>query len=211
MADTVGSAVAQLQHYTPTDPFSQVLELEQIATAILQNQPLVLPGPLQTEAYAAAVLSAVTGNSPDHPELLERLEVRMARRRALVDRLDGVSPPTFVVVTDEVVLRRPIGGPAVMREQLDDLREFITRYSGRVQFAVLPLARGAHRGLGGAFEIFERDAAVPIVYLESGELDSITTDPAEARRYQGCMQSLMSQASVDEDVLAIIDRIRADL
>jgi transcriptional regulator with XRE-family HTH domain len=125
-------------------------------TRRLRNFELVVvPGLLQTEAYARAVLRTRVGATVE--ELDEAVAARLERQRIL----DRERPPQLWVLIDEAVLRRPVGGAEVMAEQLGFLA--FTARRPHIVLQVIPLAAGAHEGMrGGAFVLadFEDDASL---------------------------------------------------
>ncbi|GHE32983.1 transcriptional regulator [Streptosporangium violaceochromogenes] len=151
--------------------FRTWLEIEGEADAIRSWEPLLLPGLLQTEDYARAVISGKPGATPDQVE--EALTVRMARQKLF----QRSNPPMYWAVIDEGVLRRPIGGPAVMRHQLEHLLEVLE--SPRVSLQVVPFDLGATTGLSGAFAIAQLRGAPDTVYLESAGTGQVTDRPEE--------------------------------
>jgi transcriptional regulator with XRE-family HTH domain len=101
-------------------------------------EPLLVPGLLQTENYARAVLRTRVGDTDD--EIEEMVSARLGRQALLArDR-----PPTLWVIIDEGVLRRPVGGADVMREQLGHLAEAARRPN--VVLHAVPAAVGAYEG-----------------------------------------------------------------
>jgi len=139
--------------------FREWAGVEQEATALRGFQPLYVPGLLQTEAYARAVLSG--------PGLLsaEEIEQQVTARLDRQEILTRDKPPLLTAVVDESVLRRPIGGPVVMREQLLHLVKVGTTLS-RVRIHVVPLSVGAYAGLDGPFVIATPPVGEPVVYFE---------------------------------------------
>ncbi|HLI42594.1 MAG TPA: helix-turn-helix transcriptional regulator [Streptosporangiaceae bacterium] len=134
---------------------------------------VVVPGLLQTEAYARAILSTRVGATRD--EIDEGVAARMRRQRVL----DREHPPELWSILDEGVLRRPVGGPEVMREQLGHLAGMARRPHVVVQ--VIPVAVGSHLGLsGGAFAIADFDDAAPVAYQDTAVSGQIIEDAAEA-------------------------------
>jgi transcriptional regulator with XRE-family HTH domain len=110
----------------------------------------LIPPPLQTEAYARALL----GHKRDIDKLVQ---ARLARQAEIMDR---DTPPTVWLLLDEGALERIIGGPAVMREQLAHLLH--AAELPHVTVRVNPKSAGAHPGLDGTFQIFSlpgREAA----------------------------------------------------
>lgn len=136
-------------------------------------EPLVVPGLLQTEAYARAILSTRMGATRE--ELDEAVAGRLERQRIL----DRKHPPELWVILDEAVLRRPVGGPDVTQDQLVRLVEAGQRPNIAIQ--VIPFGAGAHEGLrGGAFVVADFDtAAAPIAYQDAASSGQIIEDAAE--------------------------------
>ncbi|MEV5737546.1 MULTISPECIES: helix-turn-helix transcriptional regulator [unclassified Streptomyces] len=136
-------------HDVLPDWFSLYVSLEGAARIVRSYEPHFVPGLLQTEAYARAVLEAGTiGQSG--PESIERhVSLRMARQR-LLERDD---PPHLWVIMDETVLRRPVSvDAAVMRDQLDRLLEYADR--DRVTLQLAEFAAGPHPGTYAPFTLF---------------------------------------------------------
>jgi transcriptional regulator with XRE-family HTH domain len=134
-------------------------------------QPLLIPGLLQTEQYAWAVIQAGRADSPDDAQ--RRVMARMARR-TLLSRPDA---PQLDALIDEAALRRPVGGPDVMCEQLREL----LRPRPNVSIRIVPFRAGVHPGLEGGFVLldFPPDTSFPTeVYAESiaGDLYPESTD-----------------------------------
>ncbi|RAJ68709.1 helix-turn-helix protein [Streptomyces sp. Amel2xB2] len=127
--------------------FSAFVSLESESHVIRAYEPHYVPGLLQTEAYARAVLRA---GMPHVPEEELRRQVALRRERQAV--LERDEPPMLWVVMDETVLRRGIGGPEVMREQIDALIEAGRRPKVRLQ--VMPFSVGPHSAMYGPFHLF---------------------------------------------------------
>jgi transcriptional regulator with XRE-family HTH domain len=141
--------------------FQSYLGLESAASLIRTYELQFVPGLLQTAEYARAVITL------GHPgiseeELERRIEVRRLRQ-ANLSRPDG---PQLWVVIDEAALRRPIGGPAVMRAQIDALVKAASMPN--VQLQVIPFLSGGHAATGGPFTIlrFAERELPDVVYLE---------------------------------------------
>ena len=136
-------------HDVLPDWFSMYVSLEGAATLIRSYEPHFVPGLLQTEDYARAVLEAGTIGQTG-PETIERhVSLRMARQR-LLERPD---PPHLWVIMDETVLRRPVSiRGEVMREQLDKLLEFTER--DRVTLQLAEFKDGPHPGTYAPFTLF---------------------------------------------------------
>jgi transcriptional regulator with XRE-family HTH domain len=142
--------------------FFQFLEYEAAASIIRNFEPLLVPGLLQTEDYAAAATRGLSGRSAEEPSD-SLLELRM-RRQDLLDRLD---PPLLFFILDEAAVRRVVGGKAVMHSQLRHLVDMADRPN--VTIEVISFGVGIHPGMAGPFVIHEfPDAADDdVLYLES--------------------------------------------
>ncbi|NUO43310.1 MAG: helix-turn-helix domain-containing protein [Streptomyces sp.] len=136
-------------HDVLPDWFSLYVSLEGAARIIRSYEPHFVPGLLQTEAYARAVMEAGT-IAQAGPETVERhVSLRMARQQ-LLERPD---PPHLWVIMDETVLARPVGqGGEVMREQLDKLLEFAER--DRITLQIAEFTAGPHPGTYAPFSLF---------------------------------------------------------
>lgn len=155
------SAPAWWHDYADVLPawFDAYVGLEEAASEICAYEVQFVPGLLQTEDYARAVI--MLGYS--HPkEISRRVKLRRARQ-AILDRTD---PPKLQMVLDEALLRRSIGGSAVMRAQLRHLIEMSQRPNITLQ--VVPFKAGGHAAAGGSFSLLRFDELdVPdVVYLE---------------------------------------------
>ncbi|MEU9589202.1 helix-turn-helix transcriptional regulator [Streptomyces sp. NPDC048219] len=139
------------QRYTDVLPdwFSLYVSLEGAARIVRSYEPHFVPGLLQTEDYARAVLDAGTIGTAGQEAVERHVSLRMERQR-LLDRPD---PPHLWVIMDETVLRRPVSMQGrVMREQLDRLLEFAVR--DRVTLQVAEFADGPHPGTYAPFTLF---------------------------------------------------------
>jgi transcriptional regulator with XRE-family HTH domain len=143
------------------DWFETYLGLESAATAIRSFETQFVPGLFQTEDYARAV-TRLGHQTAQEPEVERRVGLRLKRQDLLARR----QPPRIWAVMDEAVLRRPIGGTAVMRAQLFRLAE-AARLPG-VRLQVVPFARGGHAAASGSFTIlrFEERDLPDVVYIE---------------------------------------------
>lgn len=168
--------------------FRTYADAEQHALVIRMANPLLVPGLLQTERYIRAVYEAwrpVDGNHKIDTAIAARLE-----RQAILDR---ELPPSLGVVIDESVLYRPIGGPAVMRDQLAHMLDMSER--PRVSVQVLPTDIGAHVGLLGAFVILSfPDNAPGMVYFESPDSGEATRDTKRLARVAVTYDTLRDNA-----------------
>jgi len=148
--------------------FEPYAQLEREARIIRSFQSQVMPGYLQTEDYARAMLAAV------RPENLEDLvSGRMARRRVL-ERDDR---PHVWLILDELVLRRTIGGPAVMAAQLQELLEAMEHPRTVVQ--VVPEDQASHAGLAGPFTLLDLAGGEQVLWVDGHSQGRMGYDSAE--------------------------------
>ncbi|MGZ0203159.1 helix-turn-helix domain-containing protein [Streptomyces sp. RM1] len=136
-------------HDVLPDWFSLYVSLEGAARVIRSYEPHFVPGLLQTEAYARAVLEAGTIGQTE-PHAIERhVSLRMERQRLL----ERENPPHLWVIMDETVFRRPVSvSPDVLRDQLDRLLEYAGRDGITLQIA--EFAAGPHPGTYAPFTLF---------------------------------------------------------
>ncbi|MEV5953140.1 helix-turn-helix transcriptional regulator [Streptomyces sp. NPDC051987] len=141
--------------------FSAYVSLETGATTLRTYEPHYATGLLQTRAYARSVLSGGFPNDSD-ADLERRVNLRL-RRQALLERSDA---PTLWVVMEEAVLHRVVGGPEVMREQIERLLE--VSELAHVSVDVVPFTAGAHVGACAPFTYFRfAEPELPdVVYTE---------------------------------------------
>jgi len=147
-------------------------DFEHSASWIGEVELLVVPGLLQTEEYARALMSVHELG----PEKTERFVGSRRVRQELLDRADA---PELSFVVDESVLLRAVGGRAVMRAQLQRLLDLAER--PHVAIRVLPLALGEHVGLRGPFVLLKFDGTndPDVVYIEQRRGDALFQDEVE--------------------------------
>lgn len=191
---------------TITYEYSTLIALESEAAELRTFEPTVVPGLLQTEDYARAVTrKTVIDQRPEWTET--RVEVRMARQQVLT-RAD---PVRLWAVLDEGVLRRVVGGPAVMRAQLRAL--FDAGERANVRILVLPFARGAHACTTGPFVIigFPEDADPDVVYVETKAGDLYVEKKIGIQRYNLVFDDLRADALGADESAALIGRIAEEM
>ncbi|MDT3438063.1 helix-turn-helix transcriptional regulator [Pseudofrankia sp. BMG5.37] len=141
--------------------FQPYIGLEESASLIRTYELQFVPGLLQTEGYARAVIAG--GNRGASREVIDgRVDVRMNRQK-LLTRPDA---PRVWAVIDEAALRRPIGGPKIARAQIEHLLELTDH--AQLTLQVVPFTVGSHAADGGAFSILRFPDAdmTDVVYLE---------------------------------------------
>ncbi|MFI0809761.1 helix-turn-helix transcriptional regulator [Streptomyces echinatus] len=187
--------------------FSMYVSLEGAAGLIRSYEPHFVPGLLQTEDYARAVLkSGAIGQTS--PEDIERHVALRMQRQDLLTRPDA---PRFWAVMDETALRRPVGGPEVMRAQIDKLLE-ATRLA-HVTLQVAPFANGPHPGTYGPFVLFRfaMSELPDMVYSEyltgAVYLDART----EVATHLEVMDRMAAQAATAQRTKEILRDLRKEL
>jgi transcriptional regulator with XRE-family HTH domain len=179
-------------------PYQTYVGLEAEAASISDYNSDVVTGLLQVEGYARAMLEAA--EPPLDPAAIkQRVEARV-KRQILLTRDDG---PLFHCILDEGALRRPVGGPAVMRAQL----ERIIEVAGlpRVTFQLIPLDAGAHPAMDSNFVIlgFEESMVNDVVYVEGLVGNIYLESVADLGRYKQMFSRLRSIALSTEDSIAL--------
>jgi hypothetical protein len=171
------------------DWFEEYLGLEGAASVIRTFELQFVHGLFQTEAYARAV--TLLGHKAESAEEIDR---RVSMRLKRQDIFTGPEPPQVWSVMDEAVLRRPVGGHAVMRAQLDHLAEVTCL--PRVTLQVVPFARGGHAAAGGSFTVLRfAEAELPdIVYSEQLTSALYLDDREDVDHYLEVMNELSTQA-----------------
>nr|WSX52160.1 helix-turn-helix domain-containing protein [Streptomyces sp. NBC_00974] len=171
-------------------PYGAYIGLEAEAAAIRCYEPLVIPGLLQTPAYARAVIAGTIPRGAAD-EAATRLQVRLRRQRRLGAQSKSLR---LWVVLDESVLRRVAGSREVMREQLEHLTHLGAQPNITVQ--VLPDDVGAHPGVSGQFALLEfADVAdVSVVYLERFTSDLYLEKRSDVQTYSDMYAHLQAQA-----------------
>jgi hypothetical protein len=172
--------------------FQNYLDLEQAAELIRTYEVQFVPGLLQTDAYARAVIAL--GDHTRQQDVNRRAELRMARQQVL-HRPDA---PRLWAVLDEAVLRRPIGGHAVQCEQIKALIGATQLDNVRLQ--VIPFASGGHSAVGGAFTIlrFPHRDVPDVVYIEHMTSSLYLEKTEDVDHYAGAMSRLTIEAEPPE-------------
>jgi hypothetical protein len=186
--------------------FRAFVDLESAASLIRAYEGQYVPGLLQTEAYCRAV---VTGALLDEPP--EEVERRVALRMGRQGLLSGDAPPRLWAVVDEAALRRPVGGHAVMRAQLERLIEASTL--PQVTLQVLPFRAGAHPAMVGAFTVlrFEDRELPDVVYVEHLTSALYLNKREEVDRYLHVMEGICVRSAPPEQTPGILSEILKEL
>ncbi|MDQ0599903.1 transcriptional regulator with XRE-family HTH domain [Streptomyces canus] len=176
------------------------MEHEREAIALSWYDNAVLPGLLQTRAYAEAVLRE---RVPAYDE--DEIETKVAGRVERQEILHRKNPPTLSFVVWEPALHLMIGGPEVRREQLGYLCEVAELPCVSLQF--LPLSSPCHAGLNGPFTLLETPDHQHLAYTESQRGSQWVSDPDEVSRLARKYAMLRAQAMTPQDSSGLLDRL----
>ncbi|MEV5765758.1 helix-turn-helix transcriptional regulator [Micromonospora sp. NPDC052213] len=180
--------------------YRQYIGLESAAEEVHNFETLVVPGLLQTADYARALTSAdAIERSPEAVE--RRVAVRMKRQELIAS-----GKLRLLAVLDEAVLRRQIGGAAVMADQLTALLDAAKRWNVTVQ--VIPFREGAHASMVSSFHILNFADGPRVVYIE-GITGDLYAEGEDVRRCTVVFNSLRAAALSPSDSTAMIEEIRS--
>ncbi|MGP4094494.1 helix-turn-helix domain-containing protein [Nonomuraea sp. KM90] len=180
--------------------FEVYIGLEGAASSIRTYENQFVPGLLQTPAYARAVIE-LAHEKASRSELDRRVDLRTTRQKRLESGL------TLWAVIDEAVVRRTLGGPETMREQIAHLLDITAERNVTVQ--IMPFDRGGHAAAGGPFSILrfpERDLP-DVVYMEQLTSALYLDKPADSDHYMEVMDRLSIQAEEPKATRRFLERL----
>ncbi|WP_406136431.1 helix-turn-helix domain-containing protein [Streptomyces sp. NBC_01089] len=180
------------------------IDYEAGARTLLSYESLVVPGLLQTEAYARAVFASLYPPLVSE-ELEENVAARMARQK-LFDRTPW--PPMMNFLIEESILRRRLGGDSIIREQIRHLRRCAELPFLGLQ--IMPVEQGLHAGLAGPFVVLETAEHDHLAYLEAHYASFLVDDPDQVSVYQQKYGMLRSQALSVQDSMGLLDSLLGD-
>jgi transcriptional regulator with XRE-family HTH domain len=185
--------------------FQSYVGLEAAANLIRTYEVQFIPGLLQTEEYARAVV--LLGHDGRPEEIDRRVALRMERQAVLA----RPGAPRFWAVLDEAALRRPIGGPDVLRGQLEHLVAAAKLPNVTVQ--VIPFGFGGHAAAGGAFSILRfADQALPdVVYIEQLTSALYLDKREDVDRYLEAMERLCVEAETPTESVLRLNQLLTDI
>ncbi|MFI5842233.1 helix-turn-helix domain-containing protein [Catenuloplanes sp. NPDC051500] len=193
-------------HLTPA--MLQLLQFESEATAIRVFQATLIPGVLQTPDYANWIYNFWSGEDPDGEGLKVRVDLRAHRRQILFSMPD---PPEYLLVLDESVLHRTIGGPSLFADQLAAVLKFVR--DRQISVRIIPFTEGAISAMLGSFTILELgDEEDVFLYREGGWLqDTFAHSVKEIRRYRETFDQLWAESFDTEVSVRLIEARMAEL
>ena len=176
---------------------------ETAARVIYKYEPTFIPGLLQTEEYARALLQG-GGHGEDE---IERMVTGRLERQELLDQ----SPrPQLEFILGEAAVSRVVGGPGVMHHQLERLKDLARRPD--ISLQILLFEAGAHPRMGEAFTILEfaDENLDDLIYLENAGRESVSReDPELVAAYRKDFVTLQGLATPGSDFVKVIDKIAA--
>jgi transcriptional regulator with XRE-family HTH domain len=180
--------------------FRDAARLEAKAAALHVYATKAVPGLLQTEDYARAVFS-MWRPLLDEETINQRVTARLARQ----DLFSQASMPTISFVIEEFVLRRPLGGWAVMQGQLEQV--LLHGHRRNVEVQVMPIERDEHAGLEGPFTLIETHDGQRIAYVEAYKDSRLYTERRLVREIEEQYGILRAQALTPRESLAVIEKL----
>jgi transcriptional regulator with XRE-family HTH domain len=193
----------QSYEHVLSDAYQDYIIMESSASEIWTYEAQLIPGLLQTEGYARAVAAAdLVYETREQRE--QSVQARLARQEVLTRE----TPVRLWAILSEGALRQVVGGPAVMREQLNRLIE-ITDDLASVTIQVLPFAAGAHAATSGPFVIlrFPETADLGVVYLEGQTGGVYLENETDVARYTLVMQHLRASALPTAATVQLISEV----
>ncbi|MCU7729770.1 helix-turn-helix domain-containing protein [Actinoplanes sp. KI2] len=188
-------------------PYSTVLTsayvgLEAAARSIWAYEQHVVPGLLQSEEYAIALIRGARLDDTEQ-EIEQRVRVRMQRQALLIQD----DPIDLRVVLDEAVLSRPVGGELVMLDQMKRLID-VARLPN-VALQILPFAAGAHAGMDGSFVIleFEEEGDADVVFIDNATGGLFLEKAEELSKYVPIFDTVRAAALPPEESIEMIETL----
>jgi len=182
------------------------LGLEEAAVSITQYQTIRVPGLLQTADYARAYMRGIVPSMG--AEAVEQYVASRVERHRLLDQEPRLE---YWAILDEAVLRRLVGGRAVMRSQLEHLIQLVEER--RVTLQVVPFEAGAHAGMEGSFTVlrFPEGSMTDVIYVESRSGQLFLSRPGELAVYRETLDHLRATADSPDRSLETVRRVVADV
>ncbi|MEU3300465.1 helix-turn-helix transcriptional regulator [Streptomyces sp. NPDC006678] len=201
----LASCVAMMEEEKYSPKFLNWVRTVVDAVSINAYETMVVPGMLQTPAYARALYEVrVPAYEPE--EIDRYVEVRL-ELQAVLDRKPR---PTVSYVVEEAALQRPIGGDAVLKEQLAHLLESV-RTRNHLTVQVMPTHRPVHAGLHGALQLLSTAKGRNLGFAEGQGGDTLISKPEEVNRLIDLFGVLRAQALSPWESAALIERMAAKL
>ncbi len=183
-----------------------LMQYEMGASEIRVFHPTLVPGLLQTHDYAEYVLN-FWANELSEAERDTRLEIRMWRREQALMRPD---PPNYLVILDESVMSRHVGGTRIMSEQLNELAALASE--PHITVRIVPFADAAVLTILGPFIIFDLGASDgEVLYRETQLLDELNEETSVIVRYRKYFDQMWNRCMTREESLRLIESSAAEM
>lgn len=192
-------------HSDLPEEYTAYISFEAEASSVRNYESLFIPGLLQTEAYARAVIAGVLPNA-SRQDIEDRVQARIERQKLLTQD----NPLKLWAIVDEAALRRAVGGPSVMRAQLAHLADIATL--PHVTLQVITFESGAHTGMPGSFVLmdFPDPLDTDLIYIDSMAGDLFLEADADVRRFSSIFDNLRATAASPDDSTKLIARLAND-
>lgn len=188
--------IRQSQEIHP-EQYRRSMAIEARARVIEVYGGEIIPGLVQTAAYARALIR-VSNPRASAEKIEQMVQARLSRQ----ERLRSETPPQLSVVLSEAALRRPVGGPAAMREQLADLVDVVETPTTVIQ--VLPFGHGEHGLLGGTLHLMTLDRRTLVAWDEGIATGTLMQDPERVNVCRNKYDLLRSHALPPRETAAFI-------
>ncbi|QES55276.1 transcriptional regulator [Streptomyces venezuelae] len=182
------------------DHFAAAAEAEAQAKTIREYAPQMIPGLLQTEAYAREVFRAYQPTATE-----ETIDELVTNRLARASLLNDPTTPQLWCVLDEAVLRRAGESPAILAEALRHIARLIR--SRRIIVQVLPFSAGPHAAMEGSLKLMSFDDAPPLAYVQGMGTGQLFDDPATVTQHTLAYDLLTANALSPRKSLALIESV----
>lgn len=195
----------QPYHAELPEEYTTYIGFEAEARSVNNYESLFVPGLLQTEAYAHAVITGVLPMASES-EVEQRVRARMERQRLLTE------PGTLKLwaILDEAALHRQVGRPGLMRAQLVHLIKVANEPNVTLQ--VIPYSAGSHPGMPGSFVLmdFPNPVDQDVVYIDTMAGDLFLEKEADLRRYRLLFEHLRAVASSLDETTRMLATLTDD-
>jgi transcriptional regulator with XRE-family HTH domain len=206
--DAFGSLRESSKHLARTHGiaswFRQWAKMEPTALSLYTYECRVIPGLLQTEAYARALILGMPP-LPTEEEIEELIADRIGRQSLLSRK----RPVTLSFIIEQAVLERRTGDDEVTRELLDHL--IACASSPSLELQIMPLVQREHAGVAGPFRLLETPEHRWFGYVEGQETGQLISDEGALSRLHMRYAKLRSQALTPADSVSLLKRIRGAL
>jgi transcriptional regulator with XRE-family HTH domain len=200
-------AVAEKEFGTSTlRPWTEDYLAEEVKAAALHvYQTHLVPGSIQTEAYARAVFTSNRCPTLDEEEIDKRVTARLKRQQLFARK----PPPTISYVLEETVLTRPLGGAAALKEQLQHI--LAIGELRHVEIQVMPHRREDHAGLAGRMSLLETADRQQLAYVEGHRGGYFVSEQPDVGDLFGKYGILRAQALSPEESAMLIEKVAREL